>query len=108
MNLSQEYIDLMERLLKEGQNYGILLTPNPTLINADCSSEIDLISSAAEAAEAAKAAKAAKAAEAAKAMEDLKKPAEKMRANLTSTLMGNGFTLQEAKVISGEEKEDPK
>ena len=102
MNLSQEYIDLMERLLKEGQNYGILLTPNPTLINADCSSEIDLISSAA------KAAKAAKAAEAAKAMEDLKKPAEKMRANLTSTLMGNGFTLQEAKVISGEEKEDPK
>lgn len=84
MNLSQEYIDLMERLLKEAQNYGILLTPNA----AHNGPKIDLIYSAA------------------KAMEELKKPAEEMKANLTSTLMGNGFTLQEAKVISGEEKEE--
>jgi hypothetical protein len=69
MNLSQEYIDLMERLQKEGQNHGILLTPNGP--------EIDLIHSTA------------------KATEELKKPAEEMKANLI---------LQEAKVISGEEK----
>ena len=103
MNLSQEYIDLMELLLKEGQNHGILLNPIDALINAAhygpeiSLAEIDLINS-----------NAAEAANVAKAMKDLKKPAEEMKVNLTSTLMGNGFTLQEAKVISGEENEDPK
>jgi hypothetical protein len=38
-------------------------------------------------------------------MNDLKTPTNEMKANLTTTLVKDGFTIEEAKVISGE---DPK
>ena len=104
MNLSEEYIELMKRLLGEGQKHGVNVDPIEALILAACygpeikQSELDLIQSTAE--------NAVNAVNAVNAMKELKIPANEMKANLTSTLVKDGFTIEEAKVISGEE--DPK
>lgn len=94
MNLSEEYFELMTRLLEEGEKYGINVNPVEALILAACygpeitQAEIDLIHSTTK-----------------KEMEDLKIPINEMKVELTSTLVKDGFTLEEAKVISGEEVE---
>ena len=100
MNLSEEYVELMTRLLNEGQKHGVNVDPVEALILAACygpeikQSELDLIHST-----------ALSAANAMDAMNDLKTPTNEMKANLTTTLVKDGFTIEEAKVISGE---DPK
>jgi len=103
MNLSEEYVELMTRLLNEGQKHGVNVDPVEALILAACygpeikQSELDLIHSTALSAE--------NALNADNAMNDLKTPTNEMKANLTATLIKDGFTTEEAKVISGE---DPK
>ena len=91
MNLSEEYIELMTRFIQEGQKHGAT-NQVEALILAACygpeitQAELDLVNGSTL-----------------KAMEDLKIPINEMKVNLTSTLVADGFTLQEAKIISGEE-----